>query len=102
MSTIKDIIIKEMSNIDDKMHNLNDKSIKGLHFFLKEVLKLENYSIYVDFDNIEIKIQPKTQDGEIIPTNEINKEDRDKMFSYLPVKLGIPKYKITFCGDDNG
>jgi len=101
VSRLAEKVMADVDEIDRKMHHLSDKAIKGLHFFLKEVLKLVDYIMFIDYDKPEIVIQPRAQGGENIPTTSLDTEACSKMFLWLPQKLGIPDYIIRFINEND-
>jgi hypothetical protein len=94
---IVDVIKNRVKDIDDQLNGLNDYNVKALHFFLKEVMKLDNYSIFINTNDLEIIILPKTYDN--LPIFDI--KDDDLLFDFLVFKLNIPKYKIRFCSESD-
>lgn len=86
----------EFRDMDQRLKGMHDKAVKGLHFFLKEVLGLTKYTININIDLAEVVIQPKTEDGATIDPATFDAESCSKMFAYLPLKLGVPRYTFRF------
>ncbi len=91
MVTVKDYILEQTDIIDVSLSGITDKTVKALHFFLKQILGMDDYTINIDINKLEIVITP-----EKIDTSVFNKESSEEMFSFLSIKLGIPDYTIKF------
>jgi len=91
---LSNIIKKQISDIDDKLFGLTDYHIKALHYFLKNIIKLEYYNIEIDTNKKEVRIQPTDQTGKSVKI-PVSQDDKNAVSLFLTKKLNIDG-KVNF------
>ena len=85
---LKTIIKEQVEKIDQQLFGLTDYKLKAIHYFLKEIIKLDTYKLEVDIHKKEIRIQPTNHKDEDVKI-QVSKEAKDIIGDFLTKKINI-------------